>query len=96
MAIQSFTSRAVQRFFVDGAVPKRAGWAGVARVAARKLDMLDYAHVLGDLASPPGNRLEALRGDLVGFHSIRINDQWRVVFRWTDSGPADVDIRDYH
>lgn len=63
---------------------------------ARKLDMLDYASEITDLASPPGNRLEALKGDLAGFHSIRVNDQWRVVFRWTASGPADVDIRDYH
>ena len=63
---------------------------------SEKLDMLDYAHKLTDLASPPGNRLEALKGNLAGFHSIRINDQWRVVFRWTDSGPADVDILDYH
>jgi proteic killer suppression protein len=96
MAIQGFASRAVKRFFVEGVVPKRTGWAGVAKTAARKLDMLDYAHRLMDLKSPPGNRLEALKGDLSGFHSIRINDQWRVVFRWTDSGPTDVDIRDYH
>ena len=58
--------------------------------------MLDYAAALTDLASPPGNRLEALKGSLRGFHSIRINDQWRVVFRWTDSGPGQVDIGDYH
>lgn len=58
--------------------------------------MVDYAELLNDLASPPGNRLEALRGDLLGFHSVRVNAQWRVVFRWTPSGPADVDIRDYH
>ena len=58
--------------------------------------MLDYATVLGDLASPPGNRLEALKGRLDGYHSVRINDQWRVVFRWTANGPTDVDIRDYH
>jgi proteic killer suppression protein len=58
--------------------------------------MLDYAGAPGDLASPPGNRLEALRGDLAGLHSIRVNDQWRVVFRWRQAGPADVDIRDYH
>ena len=96
MAIQSFTNRKVQRFFVDGTVPKRVGWAGVARIAARKLDMLDYAHELRDLKSPPGNRLEALKGEMAGFYSIRINDQWRVVFRWTKNGPADVDIRDYH
>ena len=49
-----------------------------------------------DLAVPPGNRLEALRGNRAGFHSIRINDQWRLVFRWTESGPAEVAIMDYH
>ena len=96
MPIQGFSSRTVEKFFVEGIVPNRAGWAGVAKVAARKLDMLDYAHHLTDLKSPPGNRLEVLKGDLCGFHSIRINDQWRVIFRWTDSGPTDVDIRDYH
>jgi proteic killer suppression protein len=96
MAIQSFASRAIESFFIEGTVPRRAGWARASRVAVRKLDMLDYAEQLNELASPPGNRLEALKGELAGFHSIRINDQWRVVFRWTDSGPADVDIRDYH
>lgn len=96
MAIESFTSRAAGRFFEEGTVPKGVGWAGVGRIAARKLDMLEYAHKLTDLASPPGNRLEALKGALSGLHSIRINDQWRVVFRWTKSGPADVEIRDYH
>ena len=58
--------------------------------------MLDYADRLTDLASPPGNRLEALRGDLRDLHSIRANDRWRIVFRWTASGPAGVDVRDYH
>ena len=96
MAIQSFASRGVEQFFRTGRVHRRAGWATVRRVATRKLDMLDYAKEFRDLASPPGNRLEALRGDLRGLHSIRINDQWRVVFRWTAAGPADVDIRDYH
>ena len=99
MAIQSFASRKVERFFLEGRLPRTAGWAGVARVAARKLDMLDmldYAQALRDLAAPPGNRLEALKGDLAGFHSMRINDQGRIIFRWTDLGPADVDIRDYH
>ena len=62
----------------------------------RKLDMLDYAKSLRDLSSPPGNRFERLSGPLAGLHSIRINSQWRVVFRWTDAGPEDVDIRDYH
>ena len=96
MAIQGFASRTVERFFRNGRVSKGAGWAGVARIVARKLDMLAYAEVLTDLASPPGNRLEALKGDLAGLHSLRINDQWRIQFRWTDSGPTDVEIRDYH
>ena len=86
----------MERFFVDGRMPRGAGWARVAKVAARKLDVLDYAEALGDLRSPPGNRLEALKGGLVGRYSIRINDQWRVVFRWTNTGPVNVDICDYH
>lgn len=96
MAIQGFVSRAVETFFLEGVIPKKAGWAGVARVAARKLDILDYAVQLSDLASPPGNRLEALKGDMSGYYSIRINDRWRVVFRWEDSGPVDVNVVDYH
>ena len=71
MAIHSFASPAVARFFREGRLLKGAGWANVAKVAARKLDMLDYAAVLTDLASPPGNRIEALKGNLRGFHSIR-------------------------
>jgi proteic killer suppression protein len=96
MAIRGFARPTVERFFREGRRPSRAGWVGVARIAARKLDMVHYAAVLSELASPPGNRLEALKGDLEGFHSVRINDQWRVVFRWTESGPIEVDIRDYH
>lgn len=65
-------------------------------VAVRKLDQLNQAHVLDDLRAPPGNRLEALRGKRRGQHSIRINDQYRICFRWTDSGPADVRVIDYH
>jgi proteic killer suppression protein len=68
----------------------------IAKVARRKLVQLDGAILLGDLAAPPGNRLEALRGDLAGKHSIRINDQWRIVFQWTDAGPEQVEIVDYH
>ncbi len=70
--------------------------ADLRRAALRKLDMLAAAVNLKDLRAPPGNRLEALRGDLQGLHSIRVNDQWRVVFRWTSSGPAEVRIVDYH
>ena len=96
MAIRSFSNSVVEGFFRDGVVPKRAGWAAVAKVAKRKLDMLDYAEDLMDLASPPGNRLEALKGDRMGCHCIRINARWRVVFKWTASGPREVSIVDYH
>lgn len=58
--------------------------------------MLDAAESLEDLRTPPGNRLEAVKGDRAGQHSIRIDQQWRVCFVWTDAGPADVDIVDYH
>jgi toxin HigB-1 len=75
-------------------VPAR--WRGIEAVARRKLDMVDAATRLDDLLSPPGNRLEALRGDRRGQHSIRINRQWRVCFRWTPDGPAEVEIVDYH
>ena len=94
--IQGFARPELARFFEDGDVPRRAGWANIASVVARKLDMLEYAHTLSDLRSPPANRLEALHGALGGCHSIRVNDQWRVVFRWTPLGPEDVDVVDYH
>ena len=58
--------------------------------------MLHYAARLSDLKSPPGNRLEPLKGDLAGFHSIRVNEQWRIVFEWTPDGPARVRVTDYH
>jgi len=66
------------------------------RQASKKLDALDSSAVLDDLRIPPGNRLEALKGDRKGQHSIRINDQYRICFRWTDSGPEDVEVVDYH
>ena len=68
----------------------------IERAALRKLVMLDAAEVLDDLRAPPGNRLEALRGDRAGQHNIRINQQWRVCFLWTAAGPEDVEIVDYH
>jgi proteic killer suppression protein len=68
----------------------------VARVAVRKLDMIQAARRLEDLRSPPGNRLEALKGDRAGCHSIRINDQFRIVFRWQDDAAHSVSIVDYH
>lgn len=73
-----------------------ARFANIESVARRKLDQLDAATELRDLASPPGNRLEALTGDRAGQHSIRVNDQLRVCFVWTAEGPKDVEIVDYH
>jgi proteic killer suppression protein len=70
--------------------------ADLFRGAKRKLNMLDVAEELNDLKAPPGNRLEALVGERQGQHSIRINDQWRVCFRWTAAGAEDVEIVDYH
>ncbi|HKR50372.1 MAG TPA: type II toxin-antitoxin system RelE/ParE family toxin [Pseudonocardiaceae bacterium] len=66
------------------------------RAALRKLLILDAADVLDDLRVPPGNRLEKLRGDRSGQYSVRVNQQWRICFRWTSAGPADVEIVDYH
>jgi Plasmid maintenance system killer protein len=96
VAIRSFANDDVKTFFIRGRVSTRFGWSNLANVVARKLDMLDYAQELRDLGSPPGNRLEALKGRWRGFHSIRVNDQWRVVFRWSDLGPEDVSVVDYH
>ncbi len=96
MAIHSFSDSDTEQFFLAGQLGQRLGWANVSQVAMRKLDMIHYAARLSDLRSPPGNRLESLGGDLIRFHSIGINDQWRIVFRWTDSGPSDVRITDYH
>lgn len=69
---------------------------GILSVGFRKLDMLNAAHSIQDLMTPPGNRLEALRGEFKGYHSIRINDQWRVVFRWASGEAHEVRITDYH
>lgn len=95
MAIRSFADKATQLFFETGRTGK-SGWSSVSAVARRKLDMVHYASKLSDLKVPPANRLEALSRDLTGKHSIRINDQWRVVFRWSDQGPSEVEITDYH
>jgi toxin HigB-1 len=70
--------------------------ANLLRSAQRKLEMLDDAEEVTDLLSPPGNRLEALKGDRRGQYSIRINDQWRICFVWAHDGPRDVEIVDYH
>ena len=73
-----------------------ARFANIQTIAMRKLAILNQAGRLDDLRVPPGNRPEALRGNRAGQHSIRVNDQFRVCFRWTDAGPEDVEIVDYH
>jgi toxin HigB-1 len=95
LVIRNFKGKFAEVILEGRRVPKGFP-ANLAKVARRKLIMVDAAAVLEALNSPPGNRLEALKGDLAGKYSIRINDQWRVVFRWTDAGPEDVEIIDYH
>ena len=91
--IRSFKDRETRRFFEGQQV---AAFQGFANQAVRRLVLLDNAETLGDLAALPSNRLEVLRGDRAGQHSVRINMQWRICFRWTDDGPCDVEIVDYH
>jgi proteic killer suppression protein len=91
--IQSFRCRDTQALFETG---KSRRFASIADVAVRKLAQLDAAQTLEFLRSPPGNRLEVLRGKRSGQYSIRINDQYRLCFRWSDAGPEFVEIVDYH
>lgn len=91
--IRSFRNRETQRFFEGHRV---AAFQGFADQAARRLVLLDSAETLRDLSVLPSNRLEALRGDRAGQYSIRINAQWRICFLWTDDGPCEVEIVDYH
>lgn len=91
--IQSFRDRATRRFFEGHRI---AAFQRFADQAARRLVLLDSAETLRDLAALASNRLELLRGDRAGRHSIRINSQWRICFRWSDEGPCEVEIVDYH
>jgi proteic killer suppression protein len=95
--IASFADRATEALF-HGETGKaiRKIPSDIRSVAVRKLDLLNAAHELQDLRVPPGNRLETLKGELRGKHSIRINDQWRVIFRWESGDAHDVEIDDYH
>ena len=94
--IQSFRGRLGEDLFFDRrSTATRRFPAGLREIAPRKLQYLNAAARLSDLRTPPGNRLEVLRGDLAGPHSIRINDQWRLVFRW-DDGAHEVEVLDYH
>jgi len=91
--IQSFGDRETEKLFHT---EKSRKYSAILRVTLRKLIQMNRAVTLEDLSVPPGNRLEPLKGKLNGFHSIRINNQWRIVFRWTDQGPEEVSIMDYH
>lgn len=91
--IRTFRCKYTQALF-EGEHPAR--FRPIAKIAMRKLDMLDAAAFLDDLRIPPGNRLEALKGDRSGQYSIRINDQWRICFTWSNGAAYQVEIVDYH
>ncbi|WP_082223720.1 type II toxin-antitoxin system RelE/ParE family toxin [Pseudomonas sp. RIT-PI-a] len=91
--IRSFACADTEALFTTGRTRR---WPDIKQVAERKLAVLDAANELRDLRSPPGNRLHSLEGDRRGQHSISINMQWRVCFTWTESGPENVEIVDYH
>ncbi len=93
--IHSFKDKQTEEFWLTGKSPRRPP-ANLRRAALRRLFMLDSAASLQDLASIPGNRLEALWGDRLGQHSIRINDQFRICFVWKDNNAYEVEITDYH
>ena len=92
--IRNFADKDAEKIW--GGAPSRRLPASIQSVARRKLRMLANASVLEDLRIPPANRLEALKGQRKGQHSIRINDQWRICFRWLDGDAHDVEIVDYH
>jgi toxin HigB-1 len=95
--IQSIKDKLTQDIF-DGLNSKEARKlnGNLHSIARRKLDQLNAAIRLEDLSIPPGNKLKALSGNMKGWHSVRINDQWRIIFVWTPSGPKNVQIIDYH
>jgi toxin HigB-1 len=95
--INSFGDRATEDLYHERPTARARRFPPeVVRRALKQLDVLNAAHSLNDLRVPPGNRLEALRGDLTGFHSIRVNDQWRIIFRWADAAATEVRLVDYH
>jgi proteic killer suppression protein len=91
--IQSFADEETEAVYLTGTSRK---WGNIARIAARRLQAVDFASAIEDLLKPPGHRLEKLKGDRKGWWSIRINDQYRVIFRWDGKDASDVGIVDYH
>ena len=95
--IASFGDKATEDLYHGRTTARARRFQGhLARAALRKLDMVNAAAALLDLRSPPGNRLETLTGDLEGHHSVRVNDQWRIVFWWSGGDAHDVRLSDYH
>lgn len=96
--IRSFKDKATEDIFngTNSKVARKSCPQSLWKTAFRKLDQLDSVERLDDLRIPPGNRLEALKGDRKGQHSIRINEQYRICFRWMENGPGEVEIVDYH
>ena len=95
--INSFGDKSTRDLY-HGTLPRRSRRIApdIQKVALRKLDMINHAHELQDLRVPPGNRLKPLRGNLEGYHSLRVNDQWRIVFRWEGTNAYEVQLIDYH
>lgn len=91
--IKTFRNKDTERLHARERVPR---FRAIERIAQRKLRQLDSSVILSDMNSPPGNRLEALKGSRQGQHSVRINDQWRLCFRWESGDAYDVEIVDYH
>lgn len=96
--IVSFKDQGTEDLFngVNSKAARKACPRTLWSIASKRLDQLDSVRSLEELKVPPGNRLEPLSGDRKGQHSIRINDQYRICFRWSDSGPCDVEVTDYH
>lgn len=92
--INSFGDKETEKVWLGNFSPKLPN--EIQNIARRKLRMLNNSQTINDLRIPPANRLEKLKGDLEGFHSIGINDQWRIVFRWINNHAEDVTIKDYH
>lgn len=97
MDIICYGSRETQKFDLDGILTKRCKWRNVSEIARRKLDILIHVYTIEDFKVPPGNKFECLKGDLKGFASIRINDQWRIIFKVNKENKLEeVEIIDYH
>lgn len=96
MEIVGFGNKETEAFVKEGKVSKRCKWANIKRIVARKVDIILFANSLKDLKAPPNNNLEKLKGDLLGYWSIRINDQFRLIFRIVDKRIEDIEVTDYH